>query len=279
VIGLVEANKSLPIGIFDSGVGGITVLKELQNKMPHEDFIYLGDTARVPYGNKSSDLIKRYTEECVGFLISKGVKMIVIACNTASSYGYDTAIKFAGDIPIIEMIKPASRAAASITRTGNIAVLGTKGTIANGAYSREIYNNTKSSICDDLKVTSIACPLFVPFIEEGQCDHEALYIIAKEYLSKIIDTGKVDTVIMGCTHYPFIEKILSKVLGDGVTLINTGTSAAAVAEKSLSEKELLKSDSVAGKSEFYVTDSPDMFGTVTEDNLGYKIDSILKVYL
>lgn len=279
MIGLVEANKSLPIGIFDSGVGGITVLKELQKIMPYEDFIYLGDTARVPYGNKSSDLIKRYTEECVGFLISKGVKMIVIACNTASSYGYDTAIEFAGSIPIIEMIKPASHSAALATRTGQIAVLGTKGTIANGAYSREIESNRHLSRFDDLQVNSVACPLFVPFIEEGKCDHEALFIIANEYLSEVVGNSKVDTVILGCTHYPFIEKILSKVLGEEVILINTGTSAAAVAEKSLTEKGLLKSDSVAGKSEFYVTDSPEMFSRVTEDNLGYKIDSIQKVSL
>lgn len=268
---------SRPIGVFDSGVGGVTVLEELKKVLPNENYIYLGDTARVPYGNKSKELIIQYTEECVNFLKSKNVKLIVIACNTASSYGYDIARESAGDIPIIEMIHPASELALKSTNSGSIGVIGTKGTINYGAYEREIQSVAVSTSFDSVNITSIACPLFVPFIEEGKCENAALSIVAREYLEPMINKD-IDTVIMGCTHYPYIINTLSNILGPNIELINTGYSAALIAN------ELLNNDSfrnieVDNKIDFYVTDSPELFVDVAQKNLGTTIKNISKITL
>jgi len=268
-----------PIGVFDSGVGGITVLQELQKLMPNEDYIYLGDTARVPYGNKSEDLIISYTKDCVNFLLEKRVKLIVIACNTASSFGYLSAKDFAKDIEIVEMIRPAAAEALRISKTKAIGVLGTKGTISNGAYQRELERIAKESNYYLNRIISIPCPLFVPFIEEGKCDHPSLNTIAEEYLVPIKSHKLTDTLILGCTHYPIIKNILQNILGDQVKLLNTGQPAAKEAQYLLSRDHLLNMNTVKGNTKFFVTDSPSLFSNIALDNLNYPIDKIEKVVL
>lgn len=264
-----------PIGVFDSGVGGITVLSELQKAMPNEEYVYLGDTARVPYGNKSEELIIQYTKECVQFLMKKDVKLIVIACNTASSYGYEIAREFAGDIEIIEMIRPAAEYATKHSAMGSIGIIGTKGTIRNGAYNREIDRLTEGG----MKVSSIACPLFVPFIEEGKCEHPSLDIIAREYLEPFLERETIDTLVLGCTHYPYIEKSIQKILGESVTIVNTGTPAAVKAKVSLEMNNLLCEEQKGGKTRFFVTDSPSIFAGVAYEKLGFPIDDIQRISL
>ena len=258
-----------PIGVFDSGLGGLTVVKELVKILPHEDIVYLGDTARVPYGPRGVETIKKFSEENTKFLIGQKVKAVVVACNTSSAVAAGYLRRKFRKTPIFEVIRPASVEA---VRNGtSIGVIGTRATINSHAYLKNI-----SRALPQAKVIEKACPLFVPFIEEGETDGEALKIIAGEYLSDF-KKQKIDTLVLGCTHYPIIRSIISGIVGKNVTLINPGKSAASEVFYFLKKNNLLNEQKRRGTVNFYVTDLTDRFTKVAEMFLGKKIKNDLKV--
>ena len=212
-------NNTKPIGIFDSGIGGLTVAKRLSLTLPQENIIYFGDTARVPYGSKSNSTVIEYSIQDTIFLISKNVKAVVVACNTASSVAIPE-LKKQFDLPIIGMIEPGAGMAIENSANKRIGVIGTRSTISNKAYSREI-----KSIDSSVNVYEKACPLFVPLAEEGWIKHKATYKIAGEYLQELKDLN-IDTLVLGCTHYPILYEVIRKIMGDNVTLIDSGVAAA-----------------------------------------------------
>jgi glutamate racemase len=264
-------NKDRPIGVFDSGIGGLSVLKQFVRFMPYEKYIYLGDNARVPYGNKSAETVKEYAKECTEFLLDKKVKMIVVACNTVSAVAMDV-VRSVSDVPVIEMIKPAAGAALRATVNGKIAVIGTRATINSKAYSNEIL---KLSDSKKIKVLSEACPLFVPIIEEGWIRHDATRLIIEEYLNDLYKTG-VDTLVLGCTHYPMLAKLLTEIY-PGLTLIDSGEHAAVSAVRVLAESSVLKEERneyvVKPEIEFFVSDLPANFNEQAQRFLGFEVNS------
>ncbi|HRP02692.1 MAG TPA: glutamate racemase [Candidatus Kapabacteria bacterium] len=266
------------IGIFDSGLGGLSVLKQFIRFLPNEKYIYLGDTARVPYGNKSKSTVERYARECADFLIQKNVKLIVIACSTVSSLAIDTIIEIAGTIPVIGMIKPGANAALRSTKSGKIGVIGTRATISSMAYKTEIehLNNNKK-----IEVLGQPCPLFVPFVEEGIINSDAIIQVAKEYLEPL-KSHKVDTLILGCTHYPLLWNVIHHLLPD-VNLIDTGEHASVSSLRLLAEMKLLKDESgvFVDKPEidFYVSDLPHNFHQQANIFLGFNVDKPILVEL
>ena len=207
-----KTNSDAPIGVFDSGIGGLTVVRELIRQLPNESIIYFGDTARVPYGPKSPDTVLRYSREIVDFLKREGVKAVVVACNTATAHALP-ALKEENDLPIIGVIDPGSRAAARATRSKSIGVIGTQGTVNSRAYARAI-----KAAAPDATVTALACPLFVPLVEEGWLDTEVTRLVAKEYLQPFFGLP-IDTLVLGCTHYHWIEETIAKCAGDKATVL------------------------------------------------------------
>lgn len=246
------------IGVFDSGVGGLTVLKEIVRLLPHEDSIYVGDTARVPYGTKSKETVTRYSLEITDFLIEKGIKLLVVACNTASAVALP-ALKAHHHLPIIGVITPGARKAAATTKTRKVGVIGTEGTIKSGAYEKAI-----KSIAQDIEVVSKACPLFVPLAEEGWTDNDVAVAAAERYLAGM---KGVDTLVLGCTHYPLLKEVISKVVGNTVNLIDSGEETAREVKRVLEEQGTLK-DEDSGNRTFYVTDTPDRFVNIGLNFLG-----------
>ncbi|MCX6155454.1 MAG: glutamate racemase [Candidatus Kapabacteria bacterium] len=250
-------NKVSPIGVFDSGIGGLSVLKQLMRFLPNEKFIYLGDTARVPYGNRTPEIIRQYSKECTKFLIEKGVKLIVVACNTASSVALD-AIRSISDVPVIGMIQPAAIAAIRATNNGKIGIIGTRATIASKSYSNGILGLPDSN---KVELISVACPLFVPLVEEGWLRHAVTRQVAVEYLSPLIE-NKTDTIILGCTHYPLLLPLLNELML-GVTFIDSGEHASVASLRQLAELDLLSGESTEllkkPEIKFYVTDVPTQF--------------------
>ena len=270
--------KSSPIGVFDSGIGGLSVLKQLIRFLPYESYVYLGDTARVPYGNKSPETVKVYAEQCTEFLLSKGVKLIVVACNTVSSVALDAVVKTAGKkVPVIGMIEPASEAALRDTNNKKIGIIGTRATVNSGAYQASINKLGGKKI----EVHSRACPLFVPIAEEGLDKHPAAKMIAEEYLSEMKNSG-IDTLVLGCTHYPLLADLFRQVL-PGINLIDSGEHSSVRALRILADKDLLvdtKEEFVQKpKLDFYVTDLPAMFYDLAYKFLGFKIDKPHKIEL
>lgn len=265
--------NSLPIGIFDSGVGGLTVLKAVRERLPNEDVIYLGDTARVPYGTKSPATVERYAVEDAGFLVEKGVKLIVVACNTASALAA-TELRRMFTLPILGVIGPGARAAAKATSNGRIGVIGTEATIASGAYERRI-----REACGAGQVTlfSQACPLFVPLVEEGETDSEITRTVAEKYLAALREQ-QVDTLVLGCTHYPLLKPVIAAVMNKngraGVTLVDSAEAAATEAAALLAEKQLLSLQSRQGTSRFYVTDAAQRFHRIAERFLGGPLEHL-----
>ncbi len=246
------------IGIFDSGIGGLTVLREIQKKLPHENLIYLGDTARVPYGTKSSDTVTRYSVHNVNFLIEKNIKMIVVACNTASAFALpflQNTYKF----PIIGVIEPGSQAALAASRTKHIGVIGTEGTIRSEAYSK-----TLQALQPQTRITSTTCPLFVPLAEEGWVEGEIPEGIAAVYLERLKKEASLDTLILGCTHYPLLKKTIQKIMGPSVTLIDSAEATALFVEKVLLEKQIQSTSKNPGHVSFFATDSTEKFKSVGE---------------
>ncbi len=262
--------KENPIGVFDSGIGGLTVVKRLNQCMPNENIVYFGDTARVPYGNKSNSTVIEYANEDARFLINKNVKIIVVACNTASSVALESLRKNF-DIPVIGMIEPGAKKALEVSASKRIGVIGTYATINNHAYSKKLLEMDK-----DVKVFEKACPLFVPLAEEGLIKHPATKLIAEEYLSELKE-AKVDTLILGCTHYPILAETISEIMGGDVKLIDSGQAASETVEKYLRGRGL-KNDSVsAGTNRFYVSDIQTKFEQIAELFLGKKLDYFAKV--
>lgn len=261
---------SRPIGVFDSGIGGLTVFKELALRLPDESFVYFGDTARVPYGSRSKDTIIKYTFQCVRFLLSNNVKAIVIACNTASATALPS-LKDAFDIPIIGVIEPGAYAAVRANKNGTIGIIGTQATIRSGAYSAAIHKIDASK-----SIVSNPCPLFVPLVEEGWAGTEVARLTAAEYLKPII-AGGADTVIMGCTHYPLLRGVVAQTIGDGVTLIDPAEETAVEFEMILERNSLKgKKDSHPGYS-YFVSDDPERFVKVGTAFLGRDIENIEKI--
>jgi glutamate racemase len=261
-----------PIGIFDSGIGGLTVLKEIIDKLPGEGTIYLGDTARVPYGVRSPETVTRYSFENTRFLFSKEIKMLVVACNTVSSVSLD-AIRKSIEIPVIGVIEPGAKAAVTATRNRKVGVIGTSATIRSGAYTNAIKSRNPS-----IEVFSLACPLFVPLVEEGWTEGPVVELTAERYLADLRAKG-IDTLVLGCTHYPLLKPVLSKVMGEGVMLIDSAIETAREMRSVLGDSSLIKSTPGTVVREFYVTDSPEKFLDVGERFLGKEIAFIKKISL
>lgn len=261
-----------PIGIFDSGIGGLTVLKEIFNALPMESTIYLGDTARVPYGIRSPETVIRYSFENTKFLFSKNIKILVIACNTASSLSLE-AIRKSVSIPVVGVIEPGAKAAVHATTNKRIGIIGTEATIRSNAYARTIKGMDSS-----IEVFGLPCPLFVPLVEEGWTTGGIAEQIAGRYLQNIRDKD-IDTLVLGCTHYPLLKDVISQVMGEKVRLIDSAIETAKEIRNSLSRLSLLKTGEHAPAREFYVTDSPDKFKNVGERFLGNSIAYIKKIEL
>jgi len=260
-------NCTAPIGVFDSGVGGLTVVKEIMHQLPNEKVIYFGDTARVPYGNKSRDTITKYSKQIVRFLRTQNVKAIVVACNTASAYALDE-LSSQIDIPIIGVVKPGAKTAVETTRNGKIGVIGTSGTIQS-----ETYTTYMKKWNPDINVIGKACPLFVPLIEEGLWEDPVTDEIARRYLTDLIDSG-IDTLILGCTHYPLIRKTVQKIVGPEVTLVNPAYETAHELHALLSSHQLLSNEAPGlgtNIHQFYVSDAAERFQIFANSILKYGI--------
>lgn len=258
------------IGVFDSGIGGLTVVKELHALATGGRIVYFGDTARVPYGTKSVETVRRYTAEDTELLLQHSVSLIVVACNTVSAVALDVASEIAGSIPVIGMINPAAKEAINKTRNGRIGVIGTQATIASKAYDNAL--KIESELQDKRVTTySAACPLFVPLAEEGLTEHQATKLIAEEYL-QTLRKHDIDTLILGCTHYPVLENIIQEVIGSDVTLINSGAVAAREVAHHIGTNPKTNDESV-----YLVSDIPDKFRTIGELFLGKDIPNIHQV--
>ena len=266
------SDKQKPIGVFDSGIGGLTVVKRLASTLPNENIIYFGDTARVPYGSKSNSTVIEYSIQNTKFLLQKNIKALVVACNTASSIAIPD-LKKMFDIPIIGMIEPGSRMALSKTHNKKIGVIGTRATISNLAYSKEI-----KKMNDKTVVFEKPCPLFVPLAEEGWIKHKATYEIAEEYLKELRE-NKIDTLVLGCTHYPILSEVIQEVVGKKVTLIDSGVASSELIKAELEKFNLLSDSGTTGSQEYYVSDIPAKFKEVAELFLGRAIDHVHKVDL
>lgn len=262
-----------PIGVFDSGIGGLTVVKELMRQLPGEDIVYLGDTAHLPYGTKSADTIIRFTLDNILFLLKQNVKLIIIACNTASSLALG-AIRKHFRIPIIGVIQPGAKEAVKITKTKCIGVIGTQATIKSRAYENQIRR-----IDSKIKVIGRVCPLFVPLVEEGWLNQPATLIIAKSYLKPLkVRNKRIDTLILGCTHYPLLKPVIRKVLGKGIRLVDSAQQVVREVNQVLQREGLAKKNSKGrGRYKFYVTDAPDGFTHQAVRFLGYRLPHIERI--
>ncbi len=237
---------SRPIGIFDSGVGGLTVVRAVRRVLPGEDIVYLGDTARVPYGSKSPTTVERYARACQQFLLDRDVKLVMIACNTASATALD-ALREASPVPVIGAVEPGARSAAEASGNGHIGVIGTLATVRSRAYENAI-----GAIAPHAVVTAEACPLFVPLAEEGWTDGEVASAVAREYLQRVFGRdGSIDTLVLGCTHYPLLRDLIERVANDlaegAVTVVDSATAMAAVARDTLADEVVPPSRSKGGK--------------------------------
>ncbi len=255
------------IGVFDSGLGGLTSVKELIKTVPGENIVYFGDTGRVPYGTRSEDTIKKYTKQDIAFLKSFDIKLILVACGTVSS----VALPFIEDkeVKIVGVVEPASKAAVKATRNKKIGVIGTSGTVKSNSYKKTIEKNDP-----EIKVYQQACPLFVPLVENGYFDHEATKIIAKEYLKPLMDEG-VDTIILGCTHYPLLKRVIGEIAGGNVVLIDSGKAAADYVKEILENENMLNNEK-EGSCKFYSSDSGD-FKKLAQIFLEREIDEVKQV--
>ena len=260
-----------PIGVFDSGLGGLTVLKEIIKVLPNENIVYFGDTARVPYGPRSKDTIIEYTFQAINFLKSKDVKAIVIACNTATARGLKEA-KLKYDIPIIGVIEAGARTAVYSTKNKVVGVIGTEGTISSKSYNIEIQR-----LDEDIKIVSKACPLFVPIIEEGWANTEVAYLTAKEYLQVVIDQG-VDSLVLGCTHYPILKRTIGRVVGDNIKLVNPAKETAKDLKYILIQKDILRTKEQGNPTyDYYVSDIPEKFANIGQQFLQRNMNDVKKI--
>ena len=259
--------NTAPIGVFDSGIGGLTVAHEVIRQLPHESVLYFGDTARVPYGPKSPDTVRRYSREIASFLQEEGVKSIVIACNTATAHALNV-LRDEFEMPVIGVVEPGARAAVAATKEGRIGVIGTVGTVKSGAYERAI-----RVIDPDVVITARACPLFVPLVEEGWTDHEATRLIAHEYLEPLI-AADIDTLVLGCTHYPLLKPLLREVLGNDVRLIDSAEETAAETARTLAAADISAPPDADPTYRFVASDDPLQFLQLGQRFLGDTIEGV-----
>ncbi len=259
-----------PIGVFDSGIGGLTVLKELIALLPGEDFVYLGDTARLPYGSKSNEVIVRYSRENTEFLLAKGIKMLVVACNTSSAVALEEIAR--GTMaPVIGVIEPGAAAAAAASRSGKIGVIGTEATIASGAYTRAI-----QKLRPRAEIYTRACPLLVPLVEEGWTDNDVAERTVAYYLESLKASG-IDTLLLGCTHYPLLRTMFARVLGPRVKIVDSATATANAVRERLRALGLDRGRGGARSRSFFVTETPDRFVRVGRRFLGPEVESAVRI--
>lgn len=255
------------------------MLRAIRAMLPRENLLYLGDTARVPYGNKSEDTVIRYSWEDAGFLVSRGVKMIVIACNTASALGADSLRTAWPDLPILGVIGPGARAALAATQNRRIGVIATAATIESRAYELRLRQAfAESGTGPDPEITGQACPLFVPLVEEGETESEITRLIAEKYLAGLRASG-IDTLVLGCTHYPLLRPMLGEVMGPGVTLVDSAEAAAAETAALLADRDLLNESTADGTETYFVTDAAARFQRTAERFLGHAPESLSLVEL
>lgn len=266
-----------PIGIFDSGVGGLTVVAAIRRELPHESLVYLGDTARVPYGSKSADVVRRYSLRCSRFLVEQGAKMVVVACNTASAHGL-SAMQQELSVPVIGVIEPGAKLAVETSRGHRIGVIGTEGTVRSGSYQKAILARHPAA-----NVSAQACPLFVPLAEEGLGEHPAARLLAEDYLRPLVHSG-IDTLVLGCTHYPLLCSVIRRVVGDGIDIIDSASAVAKVVRDELTTRNLLgpggggddggSSGPGARRDRFFSTDTAQRFKQIGRAFLGAEIDDV-----
>jgi glutamate racemase len=268
----IDVKKTAPIGVFDSGVGGLTVAREIMRNLPKEDIVYFGDTARVPYGSKSKDNIIRYSRQIIHFLQTKGVKAIVIACNTASALALDT-VKDEFDIPIIGVVEPGARAALAVTENKKIGVIGTEATVRSSMYEKII-----QGINPEVSVIGKACPLFVPLVEEGFKKHQVTDEIIDYYLASLKQSD-IDALILGCTHYPLLRSKIKEYVGEKITLVNPAYETAMDLKRILQEMEMENPDIEGdhGSYSFYVSDAADKFKQFANSILPYDIETTKQI--
>ncbi len=262
--------NSKPIGVFDSGIGGLTVVRALSARLPNENIVYFGDTARVPYGPKSPTVVREYAKQDVDFLVSKEIKIVVIACNTVSAVALDV-VQNRARVPVVAVILPGAREAVRATKKKRVGIIGTIATVNSGAYTNAI-----RQLDGDVQVFAQPCPLFVPLAEEGWIDHKVTALVAKEYLFPL-KLEKIDTLILGCTHYPVLRGAIAASVDPNVTLIDSGAAVAADVERLLEEKELRNPSREKPNLEFYVSDLPARFTEIGERFLGQTMGRVHRV--
>ncbi|MBI2568028.1 MAG: glutamate racemase [Candidatus Schekmanbacteria bacterium] len=266
-----------PVGVFDSGVGGLTVVRKIAETLPCEDLLYLGDTARVPYGNKSPETVRRYALRIADRLCREGAKALVVACNTASAYAIDAIRERHHELAVIDVVAPVARVAAASTRTGHIGVIGTRGTVASGAYERAL-----QEIAPDVRVTAAACPLFVPLAEEGWTAGDIPRQVAELYLRAFAQSD-IDTLILGCTHYPLlggvIAEVISTVVGSAVTVLDSASATAAHLATTLRARAELASNGKVGEKRFWMTDVSPAFLSACDRFFGAHVEAVAHVDL
>lgn len=256
-----------PVGVFDSGIGGLTVVAEIMRQLPGEEIVYFGDTARLPYGPKSRETVTQFAIQDAELLMRHDVKNLVVACNTASAIAIG-ALRERYEVPVIGVIEPGALAAVSSTLTGKVGVIGTEGTIASGAYRRAI-----EKLDRDIEVVETSCPLFVPLAEEGWTDREVTLVIAHEYLTPLRDRG-VDVVVLGCTHYPILKATIGKVFGPSVRLIDSAEETAKEVGERLEDLGLQRTDQAPPNHRFFVSDVPHRFREQAERFLGSPLTDV-----
>lgn len=255
------------IGIFDSGIGGLTVFSRIAKRMPNEHVVYLGDTARLPYGTKSAETVIRYSRACARVLLERHIKVLVVACNTASAFGLE-ALAEELPIPVVGVIKPGATAAVARSRSGHIGVIGTAGTIASGAYPRAI-----AALSPGSTVHGAACPLFVPLAEEGWTEGEVPVAVARRYITPLLTHG-VDTLVLGCTHYPLLAGVIQEAAGSGVSLVDSAEETARAVAELLDTQGLRNPESASGTHRFLVSDAPESVIRVGERFLGRSLGAV-----
>lgn len=260
-----------PIGVFDSGLGGLTVLKAINKILPNEDMIYFGDTARVPYGQRSKETIMKYTFQAINFLLTQNVKAIVIACNTATARALNEAQEKYVDNIIVGVIEAGAKSAVKYTKNNIVGVIGTAATITSNAYDREIHKLNES-----VNVLKKACPLFVPLVEEGWANDEISKIAAHKYLDELVEKG-IDSLVLGCTHYPILKRTIGEAVGEKVKLINPAKETALTLKSILKTNDMLNSDDNIGVCKYFVSDINEQFANVAGEFLKKKIENIEKV--
>ena len=262
-----SASPDQPIAVFDSGIGGLTVVSALRRELPGEDIVYLGDTARVPYGGKSRTTIERYSEEIASMLVAEGAKMVVVACNTASALAL-SRLRNVLPVPVEGVIGPGVEAALAATRSGHVAVIGTKATVGSGAYAGAL-----QAARSDIRVTSMACPLLVPLVEEGLFDDPVTDAVLERYLAEI-RAGDADALVLGCTHYPLLSRAIARVAGPGISLVDSAANCARVVARHLDESDLCAPVGKTGSLDISFTDAPDDFLSVVRSALGLEAGKV-----